>query len=114
MGRFPNLIPEIKVAEDKAGCHKSTRRGLTSIAMKRRKAVNKRPYDDGANKHNGGNDINVDTNDHGDEILNRNKRMKLARRKERLHLFLLCIRCKPDTPSMYDRIGVRFIIHFIG
>ena len=72
---FPNLVPKI---EDKAGCRKSTRRGLTSIAMRRREALDKGPYDGGLDKHNGGNDHNGDTDNHGDEILNRNQRMKLA------------------------------------
>ena len=61
--KFPSLVPEI---EDKAECRKSTRRGLMSNAMRRRKALDKGPYDDGLDKHN------VDTDNHGDEILNRN------------------------------------------
>lgn len=52
--------------------------------MRRKKAPDEGRYDNGADKHNG------DTDDHGDEILNRDKMMKLAIRQERLHLFFRC------------------------
>ena len=48
-------------------CRKSTLRGLTGIAMRRRNALDEAHYDDDADNHNSDDYPNGGTDDHGDE-----------------------------------------------